>query len=89
MVGGSGYAKNTLTGVTGLTGNNSGNGKVVITAAADIKHTVTTEKISHNETASFSTGSALIVAGGGGGADNADGGVLRGDDDGSGGEGGG
>ena len=87
--GGSGYAKNTLTGVTGITGNNSGNGKVVITAAADIKHTVTTEKISHNETASFSTGSALIVAGGGGGADNADGGVLRGDDDGSGGEGGG
>lgn len=87
--GGSGYANNTLTGVTGITGNNSGNGKVVITAAADIKHTVTTEKISHNETASFSTGSALIVAGGGGGTDNTDGGALRGADDGSGGEGGG
>lgn len=88
--GGSGYANTSrLTNISGLDDNNAGNGRVVITAADTITKTVTTEKISHNETASFSTGSALIVAGGGGGADNADGGVLRGDDDGSGGEGGG
>lgn len=88
--GGSGYANTSrLTNISGLDNNNAGNGRVVITAADTITKTVTTEKISHNETASFSTGSALIVAGGGGGADNADGGALRGTDDGSGGEGGG
>lgn len=88
--GGSGYANTSrLTNISGLDDNNAGNGRVVITAAAPITKTVVTEKISHNETASFNTGSALIVAGGGGGADNTDGGVLRGDDDGSGGEGGG
>lgn len=88
--GGSGYANTSrLTNISGLDNNNAGNGKVVITAADTITKTVTTEKISHNETVSFNAGSALIVAGGGGGADNAEGGVLRGDDDGSGGEGGG
>lgn len=88
--GGSGYANTSrLTNISGLDDNNAGNGRVVITAADTITKTVTTEKISHNETASFSTGSALIVAGGGGGTDNTDGGALRGADDGSGGEGGG
>lgn len=88
--GGSGYANTSrLTNISGLDNNNAGNGRVVITAADTITKTVTTEKISHNETVSFSTGSALIVAGGGGGADNTDGGALRGADDGSGGEGGG
>lgn len=88
--GGSGYANTSrLTNISGLDDNNAGNGRVVITAADTITKTVTTEKISHNETASFNTGSALIVAGGGGGTDNTDGGALRGADDGSGGEGGG
>lgn len=88
--GGSGYANTSrLTNISGLDDNNAGNGRVVITAEDTITKTVTTEKISHNETASFSTGSALIVAGGGGGTDNTDGGALRGADDGSGGEGGG
>lgn len=85
--GGSGYANTSkLTSISGTTGTNSGNGKVVITAQTTITHTVNT--VTNVDSITFNTNAALIVAGGGGGADNAVG-TANGNDDGSGGAGGG